>query len=119
LEDFRLGTQGYDIKAAGVGEPFLNVNEAKRLRFLAEGVKILPCAFVSDNALRLYKPVSAATVGTWQLKHGRTPYRSIPLEQLTPLASLPPAKHCTPTLLDAVRTLFGGQVITHTNGGTD
>jgi hypothetical protein len=84
--DFVLNRKTYDIKATPPGKMYVCCNEASRLKHVPDF--IVPVVFSDSHTARVYKPIPAATVATWQLRVGHSPYRSIAVRDLQPIRSL-------------------------------
>jgi len=88
--DFFLGFAiGFDAKSIPDGQSYLCVNEMQRQRLDAQNrtAYILPIIVAKDTA-SVYAPIPFRQVADWELRQGRSQYRSIPVSLLHPLARL-------------------------------
>lgn len=87
--DFRLGPLRFSIKSVRPGKQFVCLNEKQRLdpRFAFD--YLLPVRFIRQDTARMLRPVPACEVAAWPLREDRhSPYRSIAVAELCPLASI-------------------------------
>lgn len=87
LADFSLDGYSFDVKAVSLNNAYLTINEEKRIAYQQAGVRILPVRFSSTDRALVLRPVTAEQVGTWQLRHGHSPYRSVHVDSLRVLSS--------------------------------
>jgi|SRR5579884_299164 len=85
--DFTLFPFSYSIKTVPDGSFYLSVNERQRLDPKYVSDFYLP-VLLSNGTASIYQPIPASEVATWELREGHTPYRSIPVSELTPINSL-------------------------------
>jgi hypothetical protein len=85
--DFRIGKRSFNVKAIPLSNRYVTVNEAQRLAPESKADFYVPVAFLTPDMAQVYVPIPAAQVATWPLRQGHSPYRSTPLEALTPLVS--------------------------------
>ena len=87
--DFSLkGGARFEVKTVLPKSSFVYCNEAQRLNPKHNADFLLPCRFVGPREIDFLQPVPYSEVAKWKLRDGHSPYRSVAISTLKPLANL-------------------------------